>query len=385
VDSKVARDKVGNALRDAVKQKLEESSEHHMLGMERSGSTASFMSDTGATVGAARNMIKGSSVPSVVSSSASSSLMNDSFKWNESSSNSIFSLHGNDEVASQSATLEQFGNHGAQPTPHFSTSFQTPMAAAMSCPSLVAAAANSGSSQQRHNSNHLNLPMFGPRLGQAVRSRSTGVKNAPWSNSNLNNNFARVQSNRFLQHSSGFGGTLPQQQQASTHHHGQLLGTINNSFQLQQHPVQNVTHGNVSSSSGSNSSNNNNNIQLVHFPTPRPASMDAPTSPFSSMMIQNTRSSTGNNNNNNNNNNNHALQASLLSSDIGDLQISNTSETTSSLMDYSNSGGEQDDSAERLSKDIEAFLKSMKSSKTGGGGAGAGDATNMMRPFYKNE
>jgi hypothetical protein len=384
VDSKVARDKVGNALRDAVKQKLEESSEHHMLGMERSGSTASFMSDTGAIVGASRNMIKGSSVPSMVASSASSSLMNDSFKWNESSSNSIFSLHGNDEVASQSATLEQFGNHGAQPIPPFSTSCQTPMAAAMSCPSLVAVAENSGSSQQRHDSNHLNLPMFRPRSGQPVRSRSTGVKNAPWSNSNLNSNFARIQSNRFLQHSSGVGANLPQQQQASTHHHGQLLGTINNSFQLQQHPVQNITHGNISSS-GSDSSNNN--MQLVQFPTSRPASLDAPASPFSSMMIQNTNSSsTGNNhNNNNNNNNNHALQASLLSSDIGDLQISNTSESTSSLMDYSNSGGEQDDSAERLSKDIEAFLKSMKSSRTGGGGAGAGDATNMMRPFYKNE
>ncbi|KAG7348822.1 hypothetical protein IV203_011419 [Nitzschia inconspicua] len=324
VDSKVARDKVGNALRDAVKQKLEESSQNRILGLERSGSSASFISDS-----TSDNMNR-TSVPSMMSSSASMSLMNDSLRWNESASNGILTFHGNDEETEQSAELEQLGNNSINAAIHpfnNTTGNINHLQPALSCPSLIGA-------------NMMNQRSVLIRAPRASVPCSMGLKNESWSNTFSHSN---IQNNRFLQ----------QSRSDQSLQHGQLLRGVN-------------WDGNCSSSNNNSSfqsqlqhqslQTNSSNLYytpLVHFPT-QPASLDDPPSPLTSMMV-------------NNDGNNLALHAALLSSDIGELQISNPGSGAGNLMDFSNSSVSVSDSAERLSRDIEDFLKSVKSTTSGGG------------------
>ncbi|KAG7374998.1 hypothetical protein IV203_014093 [Nitzschia inconspicua] len=337
VDSKVARDKVGNALRDAVKQKLEESSQNRILGFERSGSSASFISDS-----TADNMNR-TSVPSMMSSSASMSLMNNSLRWNESASNGIFTINGNDEEREQSAELEQLGNDSinvAIPAFNNTTGSINHLQPALSCPSLIG-----GSHDTNSNHNEMvNQRSLLIRTPRANVPRSMGWKNELWSNTFSNSN---IQNNRFL-HQSYSDQSLQ---------HGQLLRGMN-------------WGGNCSSSSNNNNSSFQSQLQhqsslrtdnsnlytpLVHFPT-QPASLDDLPSPHNSMMVNNDVS-------------NNALHAALLSSDIGELQISNSGgDGGGNLMDFSlSSTGSVSDSAERLSRDIEDFLKSVKNTTSGGG------------------
>ncbi|KAG7374995.1 hypothetical protein IV203_014090 [Nitzschia inconspicua] len=332
VDSKVARDKVGNALRDAVKQKLEESSQNRILGFERSGSSASFISDS-----TADNMNR-ASVPSMMSSSASMSLMNHSLRWNESASNGLLTFHGNDEETEQSAELEQLGNDSTNAAIHafnHTTGNIHHLQPAFSCPSLIGAA-NHTNSNHNERMNQRSLLFKAPRASVPL---SMGLKNESWSNS-----ISNVKNNRFFQ----------QSQSDLSLQHGQLLRGVN-------------WEGNCSSSNNNNSSfqsqrqrqslqANGSNLYCTpqeHFPT-QPASLDDPPSPLTSMMV-------------NNDMNNHALHAALLSSDIGELQISNSGgDGDGKPMDFSSNSTESvSDSVERLSRDIEDFLKSVKSTTSG--------------------
>jgi hypothetical protein len=102
--------------------------------------------------------------------------------------------------------------------------------------------------------------------------------------------------------------------------------------------------GNINTHSNHSFGLGNSNAQLVQF-LPRPSSS------FANNTITMKSSLTGLDSHHDNT----ALNDTLLSSDIGELQISNSSH----VMDCSTTSGT--DSAEQLTKDIEEFLKSVRS------------------------
>jgi hypothetical protein len=304
VDSKVARDKVGNALRDAVKQTLEVSTEDHLLGgIEQTHSSASFLSETSG--GGKRN--------ATLSRITSSSLMNNSFNWNDSSSNNLFSIHGGDEVSDQSVALELESGIN-QPSSTFSM-IAPPVAATLSCPSLIAAYPNKN--RRQASAHRQSGPLvFGniPTTTHATRSRSLGLKNVSWHNT------TPIRNNGFFQQNL---------RQSNPNHSGeQLLGLMD--------------------WDGGANSNSNPNISHVI------ANSNAQVVPGTLLSFANMTNMSSSLTGISHHPDNTLSHDSLLSSEIGELQISNNSH----CMDHASTS--EPDSAEQLTKDIEEFLKSVR-------------------------
>jgi hypothetical protein len=315
VDSKVARDKVGNALRDAVKQLLESKCEDNLLG--KLSHTSSMSLDTAAkmiapasdrsfSLGAkAASTIKPLKVPH-----RSISLGARTFE----------SLKFADEVAARSAALEP--GMVAEST----LAAATPAAVA-SCPAL-------------HATN--TRPLF--LKSSTTNDANLGIKNDSWGN-------FRVQSSRLQQNFSA-----------------NALANNSNSFMSGQ-GMMNWNNHNLGSHGQMSLMNIGGGMNAANVPA---MFRSMPELPISGMNRALSVAGTAGTNHSN------GLFASLLSNDLSvrstmDTSIGSTFDFNRSdvLMNDEDLTAARSDNAEQLSKDIDDFLRSVRESATAATAAAA--------------